>query len=226
MGASKDTIKILLVDCDTDSAEKARATLIRKFGTVDVVLLANGHGLCEFLASSGIDLVFFDNGAVRKSPRKTLDILVKLNSKVPVIAIFEKPSKKLIEKYARLGIVDHLIKDNNYHSNLLGAVSRFFDIRNIRAEKAKLETILSELGYRKNMPGQDINKDHEINNLLMTIMGSVQILLAKPNFDPVKLRERLKAIEDAARTIADFTSENPKRPEKTTVPQERILTIG
>jgi signal transduction histidine kinase len=58
----------------------------------------------------------------------------------------------------------------------------------------------------KNKTSPVLDRNHEINNLLMAILGNVQILLTRPGIDSRDLNTRLESIEESVRMIARITA--------------------
>ena len=191
--------RALLVDNNSESAAVIGTFLQDNFA--DIVILGAHFGTNPSYFSDEIfDLVIFSGILPGVQSDTILSIIENNNPEFWVIYVMPSEFEDGFSEIP--GRRKLVIKNDDYFPSLRKAVSRSI------ADNGKRDlNPISAAIPKGSIPGIAAreflhNEKHEINNHLMTILGSVQMLLAKPYDDPEKFISRLMAIERAARMIA------------------------
>jgi CheY-like chemotaxis protein len=124
-GERSDDIRVLFVEDDSSIAQMYRLKLELDGYRVDVA--GDGEVALEMARSSLPDIIFLD---IRLPKLDGLEVLQALRadpktSTVPVVILSSHSEKDLVERGAKLGVLDHLIKSKTTPAQLAGAVARW-----------------------------------------------------------------------------------------------------
>ena len=117
-----DEVRVLLVEDDPSVAQMYRLKLELDGYQVDIAL--DGEAALEMARTLSPDIVFLD---IRLPNLNGLDVLEALRSDpltrpLPVVILSNFSEAELVERGARLGALDHLIKSQTTPARLVGGI--------------------------------------------------------------------------------------------------------
>ncbi len=123
--ASSDDVRVLLVENDAAIAQMYRLKL--ELDGYQVEVAGDGEAALEMARSSAPDIIFLD---LRLPKLDGLQVLETLRSEpttqmVPVVILSSCSEKELVQRGAKLGVLDHLIKSKTTPAQLAGALPRW-----------------------------------------------------------------------------------------------------
>jgi CheY-like chemotaxis protein len=124
-GATPDDVRVLFVEDDAAVAQMYKLKL--ELDGYQVEVAGDGEMALEMARTSLPDLIFLD---IRLPKLGGLGVLEALRadpqtSKVPVVILSSSSERELIERGARLGALDHLIKNKTTPAQLADGVERW-----------------------------------------------------------------------------------------------------
>jgi CheY-like chemotaxis protein len=124
-GASPEDVRVLFVEDDPEVAQLYRLKLELDGYRVEVA--EDGEVALQMARSSLPDIIFLD---IRLPKLNGLEMLEALRadprtSAVPVVILSSSSERELIERGAKLGVLDHLIKSKTTPAQLAGGVHRW-----------------------------------------------------------------------------------------------------
>jgi len=123
--ASSDDVRVLLVEDDAAIAQMYRLKL--ELDGYQVEVAGDGQAALEVARSSAPDIIFLD---LRLPELDGLEVLETLHSDpttktVPVVILSSYSAKELVQRGAKLGVLDQLIKSKTTPAQLAGALPRW-----------------------------------------------------------------------------------------------------
>ena len=120
---SSDDVRVLLVDNDAAIAQMYQL----KLDGYQVEVAGDGEAALEMARSSAPDIIFLD---LRLPELDGLEVLETLRSypitkTVPVVILSSYSESELVQRGAKLGVLDHLIKSKTTPAQLAGALPRW-----------------------------------------------------------------------------------------------------
>lgn len=197
---------ILIIENDKKSASRAAGELKKNIQDAKIQICLTGHDGLKYLKRKSIDLVISESHLSDINGFDLIGGMAELGGNWPTIIISTPGRGDEAVRYMRSGIYDYIVKDNEYLSSLPKAAQRALDLSYIFDEKRNIVETSIEREWRREISKITQVFNHEINDPLMTIVGNIQLLLSKKEIDTEGLREKLEAIEDAARRIARVTT--------------------
>lgn len=198
--------KILIIENDKKSASGAVGALKKNIQDAKIQICLTGHEGLKYLNRKSIDLVISESHLSDLSGFELISGMAELGGHWPTIIISTPGRGDEAVRYMRSGIYDYIVKDSEYLASLPKAAQRALDLSYIFDEKRNIVETNIEREWRREISRITQVFNHEINDPLMTIVGNIQLLLSKDEIDIEGLREKLEAIEDAARRIARVTT--------------------
>lgn len=195
----ENMIRALIFDENPDFAAKTTEFFRANFSDIDIKSLG-GRAPESSLAQNYDMLVFSENAFERYG----IEIIEKFRaiSQSPVIYVFPdtSPARKLNLGRGKSDKLDSV----NESGKLLvvNPVLRGIPIPGNQVEINDNGEISNERGNWRSDLDVGQWKKNEINNLLMAIIGNVQILRARPGIDSEELKRKLIKIEQNAKIIA------------------------
>lgn len=124
-GESSEDVRVLFVEDDASIAQMYRLKLELDGYRVDVA--GDGERALEMARTSLPDIIFLD---IRLPKLDGLGVLEALRADpktrtVPVVILSSHTEKELIERGAKLGVLDHLIKSKTTPAQLAGNLPRW-----------------------------------------------------------------------------------------------------
>ena len=124
-GESSEDVHVLFVEDDASIAQMYRLKLELDGYRVDVA--GDGERALEMARTSLPDIIFLD---IRLPKLDGLGVLEALRAdsatrRVPVVILSSNSEKELIERGAKLGVLDHLIKSRTTPAQLAGSLPRW-----------------------------------------------------------------------------------------------------
>jgi CheY-like chemotaxis protein len=123
--ASSDDVRVLLVEDDAAISQMYQLKL--ELDGYQVEVAGDGEAALEMARSSTPDIIFLD---LRLPKLDGLEVLETLRSDpitktVPVVILSSCSEKELVQRGAKLGVLDHLIKSKTPPAQLADALPRW-----------------------------------------------------------------------------------------------------
>jgi CheY-like chemotaxis protein len=124
--ASSDDVRVLLVEDDAAIAQTYSLKL--ELDGYQVEVAGDGEAALEMARSSAPDIIFLD---LRLPKLDRLEVLESLRSDpitktVPVVILSSYSEEELVQRGAKLGVLDHLIRSKTTPAQLAAALPRWF----------------------------------------------------------------------------------------------------
>ncbi len=198
--------KILIIENDKKTAAGAASELKNNIKKVNIHICLTGCEGLKYLRRKSVDLVISESMLTDLNGFELISGMAELGGHWPTIIISTPGRGDEAVKYMRSGIYDYIVKDRDYPASLPKAARRALDLSYLFDEKRNIVKTNIEKDRHKALSKIMQVFNHEVNNPLMTIFGNIQLLLSKEKVEPAEMREKLEAIEDAARRIARVTA--------------------
>jgi CheY-like chemotaxis protein len=119
---SSDDVRVLFVEDDAAIAQMYRLRL--ELDGYQVEVAGDGEVALEMARSSAPDIIFLDLRLPKLDGLEVLETLRSdpLTKTVPVVILSSHSEKELVERGAKLGVLDHLIKSKTTPAQLAGAL--------------------------------------------------------------------------------------------------------
>lgn len=165
-------LRLLLVDADPD--------FVRIFQTrvgslpdhaVTVRVCSSCRDMLDRCFAEPFDLIFLDLGLPEKDPLDVIPRLIQTSLPLPLVVLSKENDVRPAVKAMRLGVLDHLMKDDFLTMDLAGYVDRVRETFRLRRENAEL----LQISQMKNDFLATIS--HELRTPLTSILGLSEILL-------------------------------------------------
>jgi CheY-like chemotaxis protein len=125
--ADSDDVHVLFVEDDTAIAQMYKLKL--ELDGYEVDLAGDGETALEKARGSLPDIIFLDIRLPRLGGLEVLEALRAdpLTKRVPVVILSSQTEKELVERGARLGVLDHVIKSKTTPAQLAGGLPRWLN---------------------------------------------------------------------------------------------------
>lgn len=189
--------KILIVGKDREFANEAAEILKRALTDINIDSCPSGEEALKSLKSKVYDLVVSKNVLEDMTGYGFLEAVSELGGYRPVIMVSSSWKTREMLKYMRAGAYEYVTNEEEL----------------IVSSRKALEfgELLKETSHFPIMkPGEDVREElsrirrvlnDEVNNPLMAIIGTVQLLLEKGDAGNREFRAKLMTIEESARRI-------------------------
>lgn len=197
------TLRLLLADRDAGFTrifqERFRALADH---IVTIETCTSGADLVERFYAQPYDLVFLDLALPGLDPKELLSRLSQTSLPLPVVALSSEHNTRPVVEAMKLGVLDHLMKEDFITLELAGFVGRLRETFRLRRENAEL----LQINQMKNDFLATIS--HELRTPLTSILGLSEILLAG-RMGPLVPRqsESLKKIIEQSQNLAKLINQ-------------------
>ncbi|HNI56607.1 MAG TPA: response regulator, partial [Elusimicrobiota bacterium] len=170
--------------------------------TVTIDTCTAGADLVERFYAQPYDLVFLDLALPGLDPKDLLSRLSQTSLPLPVVALSSEHNTRPVVEAMKLGVLDHLMKEDFATLDLAGFVGRLRETFRLRRENAEL----LQINQMKNDFLATIS--HELRTPLTSILGLSEILLAG-RMGPLVPRqsESLKKIIEQSQNLAKLINQ-------------------
>jgi signal transduction histidine kinase len=167
------TLRLLLADRDAGFTRIFQERFRALAGhTVTIDTCTAGADLVERFYAQPYDLVFLDLALPGLDPKDLLSRLSQTSLPLPVVALSSEHNTRPVVEAMKLGVLDHLMKEDFATLDLAGFVGRLRETFRLRRENAEL----LQINQMKNDFLATIS--HELRTPLTSILGLSEILLA------------------------------------------------
>jgi CheY-like chemotaxis protein len=127
-GASSDDVRVLFVEDDSAIAQMYRLKLELDGYRVEVA--GDGELALQMARSSPPDIIFLDMRLPKLDGIGVLEALRAdpLTRTVPVVILSSRSEKELVERGARLGVLDHLVKSKTTPAMVVDGLARWLSL--------------------------------------------------------------------------------------------------
>ena len=197
------TLRLLLADRDAGFTRIFQERFRALAGhTVTIDTCTAGADLVERFYAQPYDLVFLDLALPGLDPKDLLSRLSQTSLPLPVVALSSEHNTRPVVEAMKLGVLDHLMKEDFATLDLAGFVGRLRETFRLRRENAEL----LQINQMKNDFLATIS--HELRTPLTSILGLSEILLAG-RMGPLVPRqsESLKKIIEQSQNLAKLINQ-------------------
>lgn len=203
--------RALIFDDNPDFAAKTTKFFRANFSDIDIETACGREP--ESSLAQNYDMLVISENAFR---RRGIEFIEKFGaiSRFPIIYVFPdiSPARRLNLTRGKSDQLDSVEKSGKLL--VVNPVLRGIPIPGNQVKIENNGAISKEQRNRRNDLDLGRWKKNEINNLLMTITGNVQILRSRPGIDSEELKKKLNKIEQTAKMIARINghqaSDTPK----------------
>ena len=197
----KNDFKILLIENNRYHAVLIEQTIKESFENSSVDLFETTSFNCDLIDINKYDLAIVSYNLNRVDGIQLIPLLKHININLPVIITALDGFEYLATEAINFGAAEFLIKDDNFY-NLLPKIISEVHRRNILISKNReMEEKLRNLNYQDNVKNTTGSVLHEINNPLMAIMGTIELLLDDNAIKDNNINRKLKVIKKSANRI-------------------------
>ncbi len=175
MGIEKE-VNILLVDDDTDHIMLTKEVLEEYDPIFKIDVAVSGDDCLERLAMMDYDAVLLDYFLPVINGIEVLGRINKHGYKTPVIIVTGHGDERIAVRAMKKGAYDYIIKSSNYLKMIPSVVSKTIKKRLLDNEKKRLEEQLIQSEKLAGIGTLASGIAHEINNMLLGISGSAEII--------------------------------------------------
>jgi two-component system phosphate regulon sensor histidine kinase PhoR len=135
--ATRDRLRVLLVDDDTDHAAVVRRTLERQ-GAFVVTHVTDGTACLESLARESYSVVLLDYSLPRMNGLEVLERIRQLDVAVPVIIATGQGDERVVVQAMEAGAMDYVIKTSGYFATLPIVLNKVLKQHEVALDNARL----------------------------------------------------------------------------------------
>jgi signal transduction histidine kinase len=146
---------------------------------------------------------------------------------LPVVVLVEDPSNRASLGIVNAGADQCVTKEGAYHQTLPRILEAAIRFRSLARETRKLEDRLHDRDNTQMLNIVTGTLSHEINNPLMTILGTTELLLDRTEGNDPETRRKLQMIQQSARRIqlSLATLASSTEPQIKVTPSGRIINM-
>jgi signal transduction histidine kinase len=204
-------VAALVVEDDPDHALLIRRTLERQEPPIGVTVARDGPACLQALDTRAWSVILLDYSLPRMSGIDVLAEIRRRGVSVPVIIVTGQGDERVAVQAMKTGATDYLMKTTGYLATLPTVISKVLQQHELTQENVRLyeeaQRALRELeaAQEKLIRGETLRAlgelasgaAHHLNNLFAVICGRVELMLARPDCEP--LRRPLEIVARAAR---------------------------
>lgn len=200
-------LRILLLEANRYRSLLIDRELSRRYTTAILTRFADVGDALRELRTNTYDVAVIDLESVLD---RTESFLVSIRETNPNIVLvgFGPTDMSAVQRHAvELWADSYLVSDDDVHTALAGVIDRFARRWERVTSDADSENILDARTRSAIISTTVRTLAHEINNPLMTILGTTELLLDRPgNVDP-SIREKVRMIRESADRIQETLAE-------------------
>lgn len=197
----KRDLQILLVEENKYHALLMEREIRQRYGDSSVVILRSGKEALEAVQTKSFDVAVVDFDMPDYAGLVFIELLRKDDVDLPVIAVTTDSSEQLAREASRLGIGELLVKDSSFHVTIPRLIGEVYRRRMLVLENRALEERLKEKDHAELIRMTVGTLSHEINNPLMSILGTTELILDNGDKGDRELAKKLRVIQKSARQI-------------------------
>ncbi len=197
----KKDFKIILVEKNKFHAILMERNLTDYYKKSQVDVFSSGSAVLEAAVNKEYDVAIIQYGLSDMDGIQLLQLLRQNDIDIPVIITASKESEYTATEALNSGASDFIVKEGNYHQSLSRIVGEVFRRRVLILNNREMEERLRETQQKDIMNIAAGTLAHEINNPLMMIQGTVELLLQSKLFDNNEVTKKLKIIRKSAERI-------------------------
>ncbi len=202
----KKDIKILLVEDNKYHAALIERGIGERHAGSTLDVFSTGRAALKAARNRSYDIAVIEQSLPDLDGLQLLALLRKDELDLPVIITSTSGSEQLASEAIRSGAAEYLVKDSSFHLTIPRLVGEVYRRRILVLKNRDLEQRLKQkdqVDFIKIAAG---TLSHEINNPLMTILGTSELLLEDLEVQDKELARKIRIIRKSARRIESTLS--------------------
>ena len=197
----KKDVRILLVEDNKYHAALIERGIIERHPGSSIDVFSTGKAALEACRTHSYDIAVIEQNLSDFDVLELLALLREIDLDLPVIITSTSGSEHLASEAIRSGASEYLVKDSSFHSTIPRLIGEAFRRRVLVLKNRDLEQRLKEKDQVDVVKIAAGTLSHEINNPLMTILGTSELLLEEVRSQDKDLARKIKIIRKSAQRI-------------------------
>ncbi|MEE9441071.1 MAG: response regulator [candidate division Zixibacteria bacterium] len=201
----KKHMKIALIEDNRYHAILFEHSVLEQYPGFEILSFMRGNDFLKVQDKNQFDLICLDYHLPDKNGLELLSIIRSELADIPIIVITGVGSEQTAVEAMKSGATDYITKNSNYISTIPRVIKQAYQKQKLILKNRRLEekARIAEKFETITMTTSTLN--HEINNPLMAILGTVELILDDPGVTDRKIKNKLEMIDTSARRIQDIT---------------------
>lgn len=195
------TFALLLVEPSRYHARLIERTVHQRCPDGRIVTVQTAQQALYELSVRPYDISIIDFELDGYDGLELLQLIRREAAELPVILLSAHTCEQAASEAINYGAYDFLTKDDTYHLVLPRIIQDSLRRASLVKKNRELEDRLRSHDQLDALALATATLEHEINNPLMTILGTTDLLKGHPFFADQSARDKLRAIEESARRI-------------------------
>ncbi len=202
----KKDIRILLAEDNKYHAALIKRGIAERHAGSTLDVFSTGRAVLEAAQKHHYDIAVIEQSLPDFDGLELLALLRKDDLDLPVIITSTSGSEQLASEAIRSGAAEYLVKDSSFHLTIPRLIGEVYHRRMLVLKNRDLEQRLKQkdqVDFVKIAAG---TLSHEINNPLMTILGTSELLLEDLDLQDKELTRKIRIIRKSAQRIESTLS--------------------
>ncbi|RKX17411.1 MAG: hypothetical protein DRP35_10960 [Candidatus Zixiibacteriota bacterium] len=197
----KNDFKIILIENNRYHAVLIEQTIKESFVNSSVDIFKAAPLNFDLIDMNKYDIAIVSCNLNSIDGIQLIPLIKQFNINLPIIITALKGFEYLTTEALNFGAAEFLIKDDNFYSSLSKNISEVHRRNILISKNREMEKKLKNLNYQDIMKNTTGRVLHEINNPLMAIMGTIELLLDDNTIRDNNINGKLKIIKKSANRI-------------------------
>lgn len=201
----KTHMNIALIEDNRFHAILFEQAVREKFPDFTVNVFDTGRKFMSTMTSGTYDLICLDFHLPDTNGLDLLSLIRAEEKDIPVIIITGAGSEQIAVEAMKSGATDYITKTGDYFQSIPRVIRQACKKQKLILKNRRLESKARAAEKLETITTMTSTLNHEINNPLMAILGTVELLLEDISPDNHDLRKKLDMIMNSARRIQSIT---------------------
>lgn len=201
----KKKLKIALVEDNRFHAILFERAVVERFADSAVDVYPTGQACLHGLREHPCDLIAIDFHLPDMNGLELLSLVHADQPDLAAVLITGAGSEQIAAEAIKTGAIDYIAKSDDFASVVPRIISQAFHKHQLILKNRRLEAKARDAEKLEMVTAVASTLNHEINNPLMALLGTVELLLGDPRMTDPALVEKLEKIDKSARRIQDIT---------------------
>lgn len=201
----KKQMKIALIEDNRYHATLFEHTVLEHYPGFEISSFVCGDDFLKVEDKNRYDLICLDYHLPDINGIELLSILRAELADIPIILITGVGSEQTAVEAMKSGATDYITKNKNYISTIPRVLKQAYHKQKLILKNRRLEEKSRIAEKFETITTTTSTLNHEINNPLMAILGTVELLLDDTSITDRSAKEKLEVISTSAQRIQEIT---------------------
>ncbi|MFH1700632.1 MAG: response regulator [Candidatus Zixiibacteriota bacterium] len=201
----KTQMKIALIEDNRYHAVLFEQTILEQYPDFEITTFMRGNDFLKVKDKTQFDLICLDYHLPDMNGLELLSMIRGDLTDIPIIVITGVGSEQTAVEAMKSGATDYITKNSNYISTIPRVIKQACQKQKLILKNRRLEEKARIAEKFETISTTTSTLNHEINNPLMSILGTVELLLDTPGITDQEIKNKLEMIAGSAQRIKEIT---------------------